>query len=196
MRVIAILGNMGAGKDTVCNRAVSSNPKLFKKFAFADSLKELIHKEFGISKDILWGTQADKETVVNVWHKEGSFSPYEVCGWDRLTARQVLQYYGECKVSRNPSIWTDICFEKIKLHNGISLISDVRKHHELNVIKENGGKIIYLTRCNKSMSGMNHSTERSVFECAKYADFVIDNQNMCEEDQYLNLMEIISKTGF
>ena len=69
--LIAIHGFKQSGKDTLADLLVSEYG--FKKIAFADKVKEVLHLLFGVPKEHLWGSDEDKQKLTKVaWdHLEG-----------------------------------------------------------------------------------------------------------------------------
>ncbi|MCK5013814.1 MAG: hypothetical protein KAS66_08330 [Candidatus Omnitrophica bacterium] len=110
MIVIGIGGKAHSGKDTAADFLVEKYG--FVKVAFADALKEMIHKEYHIPKDQLW---CDVKT------------PY---------VRKLLQDTGERARQQNPGHWVDLLWEKITKGNyGRVVIPDVRHVQERKFVE-------------------------------------------------------------
>lgn len=96
--LIGVCGKKGSGKDTFANFIQKICPSVeFQKMSFAKPLKDICHDIFGIDKKFLWGSDADKNTVVCVWGKYFKQSILEKYGkdqYDLMTAREFMQVLG------------------------------------------------------------------------------------------------------
>lgn len=130
--VVVFFGESGSGKSTICNylkqqadghpirdtalnRAVGSARIL----NFADTLKDVVHRVFGIPVEILWGTKEQKDNY--------SHSP------SGKTARELMQWVGET-FRQGPggrNVWVDGVIGKcVTSRCGLLLIGDGRHPDE------------------------------------------------------------------
>jgi len=119
--VVLFVGNMGAGKDTAADilRAGIGGVKM----AYADPLKDIVSTMLGIPRDILYGSQADKENFI-VYGK---------------TARHWLQWLGT-QVGRemiHRDIWVHRFTDRVLAsHATLICCSDCRFKNEIELFRE------------------------------------------------------------
>jgi len=59
IRIVGITGKQNSGKDTLASAFIEND---FLKMAFADPLKDVIHRMFNIPKTVLWGPSENRDT--------------------------------------------------------------------------------------------------------------------------------------
>ena len=165
--IIGLLVNKNVGKDTIADYLVKN--KNFKKYAFADPLKEALIELFGLEKDQLYGNK--KEEIDEYWG---------------ITPREIMQFFGTDVMQYKmqellPNIERKFFvkrFEQIlkKYPNQNIVVSDVRFQHEIDSIKENGGIIIKINRENSSKTYLDHISESGI-DNLKGVDHLIDNNS-------------------
>lgn len=177
-KIIAFAGRKQSGKTT-CSQFVVD---LFKKnligkasiYNFADPLKQLCIDILGFSSDQCYGTDDNKNELVN-------------CYWNdkQLTAREVMQLLGT-DMFRNlqRNVWSDATIRKIiKDEYDVALIADCRFPNEVEAIKNNNGMVIKLTR---NPYNSDHSSEIALdpsnYDQGNF-DLIIDNQNLTIDQQ-------------
>jgi hypothetical protein len=120
-----------------------------------------------------------------IYHKDG-----------QMTAREVLQFFGTQICRRMYSnIWVDACLRQIKTDNvDLALISDLRFPNEFKAIKDNGGIIIRLTRniCKVDLHESELALDKNCFDWKQF-DYIIDNQDMTEEEKNSKIAELLNK---
>ena len=154
--LIGLSGAMGSGKDTVADILESEHG--FTRFAFADTLKEL-----------LWQANCtvavtDKETAkLGIAHSPSSHTmirslfpqtdlPPTPSEWDEIKqindVRRLLQEHGTAsRQVLGDTIWVDIVSRKIDAANpNRVVITDVRFPNELDFIRKNGGRMLAIDR--------------------------------------------------
>lgn len=124
--LIGIVGKKQVGKDTISDYLCQSNLK-FKKFAFADALKELMLLLYPqLTPDHLHDPVLKETNLSFLRHGE---SP-----------RKVLQYIGTelFRTCFDENVWINIVKEKIKKYIEFHhiIISDVRFQNELDSLLE------------------------------------------------------------
>jgi hypothetical protein len=60
--VIGLCGPAGSGKTTIAEYMARTYGA--RHFALAEPIKEIVYKAFGVPRESLWGTQAQKEVVI------------------------------------------------------------------------------------------------------------------------------------
>lgn len=130
--IIAVVGFIGEGKDTVANY-ISQNYN-YNKESFAKPLKDIVSIVFDWNRDLLEGNNS----MSRFWREQ--VDPYwsSVIGYD-VTPRYILQHVGT-EMFRNmisPNIWAEVLKRKILNRPGENfIISDVRFQEEINMLSE------------------------------------------------------------
>lgn len=138
--IIGVVGFIGSGKGTVGD--ILEREHGYKKFAFADALKDAVAGIFLWPRGLLEGntnaSRAFRERV-DVWwsHKLG----YEV------TPRLILQKFGTeaCREGIADNIWIAALEKRIHGYEDV-VITDCRFPNEIDFIRSAGGKIIRVKR--------------------------------------------------
>jgi hypothetical protein len=174
--IIGIMGNAGAGKDTIANFLTIAQD--FEKISFADPMKRFCRDIFGFSYGQLWGPKEKKETP----------DPR----WDGLTPRKALQLLGtEWGRHCHPDLWIRhairtaqtilndpslaYCAEAgiVQLLDGPHAkgvaFADCRFVNEFKAIKDAGGKMVRVYR-----PGYDGDTHRSETEQRSLPDDAFD----------------------
>lgn len=157
-----------------------------KNYSFADSLKDIAINLFNIPHKCVYGTDKDKETVIEhlLWENmpgvidtdnylsltnnhHGGMGKYLATKLyphnnGPMTAREFMQFFGS-EIMRK--MWQPIWINKtlnqiLKEKSRISIISDVRFPNEVEAIKNIGGIIIKLHRKQKTKN--LHQSEMGV----------------------------------
>lgn len=143
MNLIGIVGFIGSGKDTVANKFVEAG---CIHDSFANPLKDVCASTFGWDRALLEGDSTEsrefRETPDMFWTRK--------TGIPNFTPRLALQLLGT-DVMRNhfhQDIWIDSLEYRLrrKGESKCVVISDARFRNELDLIKNLGGKIIWVQR--------------------------------------------------
>lgn len=186
--IIAFAGRKQSGKTTSAEFVAN----LFwqhgdsKIYNFADPLKNLCIDILGLNYQQCYGSDEDKNQLVN-------------CYWDnkQLTAREVLQIVGTDMFRKMQNhVWSNATIRQIQRENpDIAIIADCRFPNEVTAIKNVGGIVIKLTR---NPYNSNHASEialdpdqydQSIF------DLVVDNNNMTITEQNKAIYEFLHFRG-
>ena len=138
--IIGVVGYIGSGKGTVGD--ILEREYGYKKFAFADALKDAVASIFVWPRGLLEGdtnaSRAFRERV-DVWwsHKFG----YEV------TPRLILQKFGTeaCRHGIADNIWIAALEKRIHGYEDV-VITDCRFPNEIDFIRSAGGVLIRVKR--------------------------------------------------
>ncbi|WP_188187573.1 hypothetical protein [Nonomuraea sp. SYSU D8015] len=136
LRIIGLSGYAGAGKDTVADLLVREHG--YRKFAFADRLKELLLE---IDPIIDAPGFEDTRGVPLDWSCRRVSDLVEDLGWDDAKrkfpeVRRLLQVTGEAVKSLiNPYVWVGQVLEQLP-NSGRVVISDVRFLHEAKALSD------------------------------------------------------------
>lgn len=163
-----------------------------KVYHFADVLKELSIHLFGLNEKQVYGTNEDKNTVINIDWKDVPLNDNKS---GLMTAREFLQYFGTTVVRKiYPQAWVHSTINKILIEKPeVAIIPDVRFPNEIQSIKENNGIVIRLTR---DIYNSDHESEkildRENYDWSNF-DFIIQNhadkiENLCVELQKINFI--------
>jgi len=124
MKTIGLIGAPASGKDTVAEFFVRN--KGFKKFAFADKIKEGFYEESGFSeKEFKEARGTDKELVIRngLWEYSSKI----------------------CKINGN-DYFVKLVIEKVLEYNGLTVIADIRTDIELKYLFDINSQIILILR--------------------------------------------------
>jgi hypothetical protein len=159
-------GSEAVGEFDVCRRdqdfiayAEKEMWPYVKVYHFADTLKNLAVELFGIQPHQVFGTDSDKNELINYsWEN----MPTETNKTGDMTAREFLQYFGTSVVrSINTNAWVQATIKRITSENtGVAVIPDVRFPNEVQAIKHAGGIVIRM--------------ERNPFDCSHTCESALD----------------------
>lgn len=165
--------------DYMIKRVFDKLSSKVKLYSFADVLKkDICMNILGLTYEQCYGSDMDKNTETHIiWEDKN------------LTAREVMQVVGT-DIFRNMynNVWVDATIKKIKQERPeLAIITDCRFPNEVDSIKENGGKVIRLTR---NPHNSDHISEK-ILDMENYNwnnfDYILDNNDM-------ELFEQLSKT--
>lgn len=188
--ILGLVGYIGSGKGTVADILVRHHH--YRKFAFADALKDSISVIFGWDRHLLEGdtnaSRAFRERIDPWWsHKFG----FEV------TPRLIMQKMGTeaCRNGIADNIWIAALEKRIQDHKNV-VISDVRFSNEVDFIRSVGGTVIRVKRGEdpsieerKKM----HSSETDWNNV--FPDAIIENNGTIDQlkDDLSNILTILDK---
>jgi hypothetical protein len=215
------LGIFDLNQDTpsFVNYATSTFWPFIKGYNFADPLKRFCMAFFGLTKEQCYGTEKQKNSLTPyLWENmpgvitnpiklssQGGRSSigrkYEelvkslTChAAGPMTAREFMQFVGTdmCRKIKD-TIWVDLCINQIKKESPeVALIGDCRFENEIDVVHDNDGKVIYLTR--NFESGDSHLSENADRFIDKY-DLVLDNSKLNIDEQCQAVLEQLYSWG-
>jgi len=141
-KIIGIMGFISAGKDTVADYLC--NFEGFRRESFASSLKDAVSSVFGWDRVMLEGRTKEARLwreLPDTWWAERLDMPH-------LTPRWVLQYWGTEVIRKgfNDNIWIASLENKLRASQDNIVISDCRFPNEIEAIKAQGGKIVWVQR--------------------------------------------------
>lgn len=139
--IIGIVGFIGSGKGTVGTHLVENHG--FATTSFANSLKDCIASVFRWPRALMEGdTQESRE-----WRERPD--PWWSKRFGRpVTPRWAMQYMGTdvMRMHFNTNIWIWSVEKQILDHGENIVITDARFPNEVNLLRELGGKIIWVRR--------------------------------------------------
>lgn len=142
MKIIAVSGFIGSGKDTVADYLLQCYG--FQRESLAKSLKDATADIFGWDRDLLEGTTTESR----IWREQVDSWWSEKLNIPNITPRYILQILGT-EVFRNNfhnDIWVLSLEKRLISNNSNIVITDCRFTNEINMVKRIGGKIIWIRR--------------------------------------------------
>ena len=183
---VGFTGKMKSGKDTCANMLTDAifawkGVWVIRRFAFADSLKQICIDHLGLTKHQCYD-QDGKEEYNEFWG---------------MSNREILQRVGT-EAMRNgfhPDVWAKITELKIQetINKGyFYIITDVRFPNEAETIRRNNGIIVEVNRPGIESNGIqNHASEQTLSR--ELINWKIDNSKDLNylEQQINNITEYI-----
>lgn len=168
-QIYGICGLKGHGKDTFANLIISSNDN-FKLYHFADSLKNMSAKIFGLSQEEMYNPKRKEEPFsqpifmdefVDQMSKETGLK-IQKANCIASSPRELMQYIGTEYIRKiDEHYWTNYLFDKLSNEDNY-LISDLRFPNEADTITSKGGKIIKIIRVDAEDNSDYHASELSL----------------------------------
>jgi hypothetical protein len=211
----------GSGDYRFAAWAADSMWPFIKRYSFAEALKEMAIELFECPREFVYGTDAQKNTVMEhlLWENMPGVTTEKtpqdpvdsvVAGrlgkyYEKLlsgviyheagpmTIRQFLQFLGtDIMRKMYEPAWVNRCIKDILTENsGVAVISDCRFNNEIGIVQKHGGKVIGLMR---SPYEDDHPAENSIdFELC---DVVIDNREMAIAELCDKVVEILKEWGW
>lgn len=183
LRLIGIIGKAGSGKDTTGEHIKKNYNGV--GYAFADPIKEICRIMFLFDDEQLYGSK--KEVLDERWgitprevfQKFGTnMMQFAVYGFmpgliDKVPVRQFWIHHFR--------LWYNDFISKPENDNKIVVVTDVRFHHEAELIRELNGTLIKIERPDLRTDSVvyQHSSETSIGDIE--ADVTIVNDKTIEE---------------
>ena len=167
MKLIALCGAAGAGKDTVADMLPA------RKLAFADALYREVAEAWGVEQHVLRcrETKEIEATQLSVAHcQELEFRTN--CWRDfhnrPRSPRQILQWWGDYRRAQDPDY-----FVKQMQPDGDTVITDVRFPNEAALVRQLGGQLWQIRRPGYEAGGTGHASDTDGGEFGP--DVVLEN---------------------
>ena len=137
MNRIGIIGKKGHGKDSVGDVFIEGLN--YRRVAFADRIKEMVHVGLDIPREVLWGPASVKEMIHPRWG---------------VSVRHMLQTLGTEWGRRliHTDIWIKLALEtdipRIEKAEGEQkwIVTDVRFPNEVQLLREHGFTLVKVVR--------------------------------------------------
>lgn len=150
MKIIGMCGLKGSGKDTAANILVQHFK--YTKLSFAHVLKNITSELFGWKRELLEGDTDEsrifRELPDSFWEYKLDWANNHMSKkFLRFTPRVALQYIGTDVLRNNfhKNIWLDRLELEISRYEKV-VISDARFSNEIDFVKNNKGKVIWIKR--------------------------------------------------
>jgi hypothetical protein len=202
---IALSGKKQVGKDTSAQIIAGLLTKQGKRVtftAFAEALKEMCIGVLGLPRNLVYGTDADKNTLTHIkWdtlphairmkystsyvpHPNGSGLLDMVPRSGPMTVREVLQIMGT-DIFRDMfegNVWANSPFRRNWSEYNVVIITDCRFPNEKSVTETRGGTVIRIER----NTGLNdtHASETSL-DNAQFDHRYVNNGSLAELETFL-----------
>lgn len=173
-----------------------------KNYSLANYLKLIVMDLFGLSYDQCFGTNADKETETNVRWRDIAFAlPPRRVGAIKskglmdhfLTARQVMEEFGEMCRKINPNCWAESCKSLIQREGyPFVIIDDIRYPNELELFKDMNTISIRLT---KEIEKSEAEAENALNDYRNF-DLIVDNRDMDMETKNKIVHDFLIEKGW
>lgn len=172
-----------------------------KLYNFADKLKQVAIEIFQIPKELVYGSDIDKDQMTDFYWsdmptKQGTRLLRKR---DQMSVREFLQHLGT-GIFRQiwEPVWVQSCMRQIKEDNSEwAIIGDCRFPNEVEGIQNNGGTVIRLTR--NSDSTDTHKSEIALdkenFDHARF-NSIIDNINITLQEKNQAIFEYLVQIGW
>ena len=172
--IILVCGYINSGKDEFADYLVKNYK--YKKYAFADILKEMASEEYKIPLKNYYSRELKDEI-----YKETNKTPRETC-----------LIIGKRMREKSKDYWVNKLIERIKGEDGDKVISDCRFPNEIKRIKEieSKTKVVWIDRYDKSI--LNDESETSINKESEEIDEIIENRREIES-YYEEIKEFICK---
>ena len=179
MKLIALCGAAGAGKDTVADMLPA------RKLAFADALYREVAEAWGVEQHVL-RCRETKETPLGPLAlfrcADDSFvvESHLADHWGTARSpRQILQWWGDYRRAQDRKYFVDATTLAIVDCLDDVVITDVRFPNEAAMIRQLGGQIWQIRRPGYEAGGTRHASDTAGDEFAP--DRVIRNEGGREE---------------
>lgn len=138
----------------------------------------------GLSYEQCYGSDIDKNTLTDIT-------------WDnkKLTAREVMEVVGTDIFRKlKNDVWVSSTIERIKKDKpGLAIIPDCRFPNEVNLIKDNQGKILRLTRNPfDSIAKAELALDKEHYDWSNF-DYVCDNKDMNIYEQCTDIQKFLEE---
>ena len=178
MKLIALCGAAGAGKDTVADMLP------VRKLAFADALYREVAEAWGVEQHVL-RCQKTKETPTNdlcvMDCEDEGFTDFvfdEMWSVPR-SPRRILQWWGDYRRAQMPDYFVAKMATELSITHEPVVITDVRFPNEAAMVRQLGGQIWQIHRPSYEAGGTGHAsdTDGSAFS----PDRVVVNSGSLED---------------
>ncbi len=193
-RFVALSGKKQVGKDTagqIIARILTEQGKRVAFTAFAEALKEMCIGVLGLQRNLVYGTDADKNTPT---HIQWDTLPYNIRRkyakadlnprTGSMTVREVLQIMGTdiFREMFENDVWANSPFRRNWSEYDVVVITDCRFPNEKSVTEARGGTVIRIER----NTGLNdtHASETSL-DNAEFEYRYVNNGSLAELEAFL-----------
>lgn len=176
LKIIALTGPKGSGKDTVGNLIKEMYPSYnAKTIAFADPIKTEIQHIFDLDNSNKDEYDRFKRSTICV-EGQSERRPHANVSWKYVQARHVVREIGMLMRRYDEKQFTNYVVSEIRYRpDDLWIVTDLRFDNEYSVLKGLGAKIIKIIRPQYQYDG--HITERA------FDDHLVDRVLMNDGDK-------------
>lgn len=177
-----------------------------KIYSFADTLKEMAVRIFGLTENQVYGDEMDKKSPTKIeWNDMHKlFHPAKLPYLKKdgkidrkMLAREFLQYFGTdiCRTLYD-ECWIHDCINRIAVEGyPFAIIDDCRFANEVKAIRSFGGKVILLKR--KIAQKDEHRSENDLRMTLKREyDYTLNNDDMDIVEKNQRLLDLLYEWGW
>lgn len=165
---------------------------LFKPFSFAEPLKDFCTNVLGASVESIWQDKTLETSIL--WENFPQKGKNKKSG--PMTGRQIQEQIGEFVRQLNPDGWVNALKLNVENYGSTySLVRDVRRRNEAEVIHSMGGKLVRLTRITENAEKNNDISNTDLDNYENW-DKVIDNQNQTLEETLTEFRDYLIQEGW
>ena len=181
MKLIALCGAAGAGKDTVADMLPA------RKLAFADALYREVAEAWGVEQHVL--RCRETKEVPTEWLcimdcEDEGFTDFvfDEMGSVPRSPRQILQWWGDYRRAQDPDYFvaaTQYSLSHKVLFGHSVVITDVRFPNEAAIVRQLGGQLWQIRRPGYEAGGTGHASDTAGDEFGP--DLVVTNGGSLED---------------
>lgn len=185
MKLIALCGAAGAGKDTVADMLPA------RKLAFADTLYAEVAASWGVEQHVLRCREGKEAAQLrfNAKHcRDEDFVRFAFSGqWfgdggqEPRSPRHILQWWGDYRRAQDPDYFVTAARKEVLFHwaHESIVLTDVRFPNEAAMIRQLGGQIWQIRRSGYEAGGTGHASDTDGSEFGP--DRVVVNSGSLED---------------
>ncbi len=192
MKIIGVLGPAGSGKTTLANYLVEKYGA--RRYSFAHPLKKIVRQAFDLTKEQVWGSQAEKERVDPRYN---------------VSARWLLQRLGTEGIRNTLGVdfWWELCMQQILDDSPeLAVVDDFRFANEvdgflsLNINQDPKYPIVHIWRIDSthervSTADATHQSEAEWTKCS-FTNLVKPEESQTEDQSLQNFYDAIDETAY
>lgn len=175
-----------------------------KIYSFATPLKEFCINTLGISREKIYGSNEDKNSLTHIHWSSIPISRTLKTAKDRnefknktglMTVREVMQVFGTFCRELHTNCWCNQCFNLIIDESPeIAIIDDTRLENELNLGVSNNSKLILHSN---SQSKDNHNSEVGLknIDNSVYAYIMPDKHTITLDEKFNHIHTFLTQMG-
>lgn len=165
MKLIALCGAAGAGKDTVADMLPA------RKLAFADALYREVAEAWGVEQHVLRCRETkeapQRRLRIGSCKNDKFMDQNMLDDWTQpRSPRQILQWWGDYRRAQDPDYFVTQLHAEILDHQGYTpiskqpvVITDVRFPNEAALVRQLGGQLWQIRRPGYEAGGTGHASD-------------------------------------
>lgn len=172
MKLLALCGAAGAGKDTVADMLP------VRKLAFADALYREVAEAWGVEQHVLRCRETKETPTDDLCVMDCEDEGFTDFVFDEMwsvprSPRQILQWWGDYRRAQDPDYFVNATAQHIANGLGPLVITDVRFPNEAALVRQLGGQLWQIRRPGYEAGGTGHASDTDGSEFRP--DVVLEN---------------------